>query len=263
MPLFFAHRLTDLMPLAMVFMGFVGFCMAASVVYVVNDIADRKKDAAHPVKRARPIAEGTVSIHEAVVFCLLLLAMTGLFCLLVFRLEYCLVVGLYIVLNLLYSFKLQKIPGINAVSVAMGFVLRVFAGAAIIDVPVSCWLAGLTFLLALFLSVSKRRCEIMGGVATHDKHLFSGLAVYLLALACLAGYLAYTLWPAVIREHNAPYLYLTFVWVAPGLFRYLRIKPKPVDDCSPVSVLLRDRPLQIFVLLWIITLWWVIYMPGN
>jgi hypothetical protein len=84
----------------------------------------------------------------------------------------------------------------------------------------------------------------------------------LLAIACLGGYVAYTLSPGVIREHAAPRLYLTSVWVALGLFRYLRTGTDPAGNCSPVSVLFRDRPLQIYVLLWIVTLWWMIYGAG-
>lgn len=239
--------------------------MAASAIYVLNDIVDRTTDANHPVKRFRPIAAGQISVFEAVVFGLLLSAMTGVFCLLVFRTTYFMVVLLYMILNLLYSFKLQHLAGINAGCVAAGFVLRVFAGAAVIDVPVSCWLAGLTFLLALFLALSKRRCEIMAGgsaAADGDRVFFNGGAIFL-AVACLTGYVAYTLSPAVIREHAAPDLYLTSVWVALGLFRYLKVGFKPAKDCSPVSVFLKDRPLQFFVLLWIGTLWWVIYAAGS
>jgi 4-hydroxybenzoate polyprenyltransferase len=189
--------------------------------------------------------------------------LTGLFCLLVFQLDYFLIVFLYIGLNILYSFKLQRLPGINAGSVAVGFVLRVFAGAVIIDVAVSGWLVGLTFLLATFLTVSKRRCETARVAAVVDKRLFFDPGVMALALAVLVGYLAYTLSPPVIREHKAPHLYLTSVWVALGLLRYLAVGFNRTGDCSPVSVFVTDRPLQVCVILWIVTLWGVIYLPGS
>ncbi len=264
-PLFFAHRLTDWSSLAAVLLGFAGFCMAASAVYVFNDIVDREKDAGHAVKRCRPIAAGKVSVPGALAFCLILSAMAGVICLLIFRTAYFMVILLYLVVNLIYSLRLQKTAGLDAVCVAAGFVLRVFAGAAVIDVPVSGWLAGLTFLLALFLAFSKRRCEIMGAggpVAAGNRTLLNGGVIFL-AAASLAGYVGYTLSPAVIREHAAPDLFLTSVWVALGLFRYLKVGLNPAGDCSPVSVFLKDRWLQVFVLLWIGTLWWVMYAFGS
>jgi hypothetical protein len=85
----------------------------------------------------------------------------------------------------------------------------------------------------------------------------------ILAAACLAGYVAYTLSPAVIREHGAPRLFLSSVWVALGLSRYLKIGLDPAGECSPVSVFLKDRQLQLYVLLWIGMLWWLIYRAGG
>lgn len=260
-PLFFAHQLTDLSAFVLTGAGFAGFCMAASVVYILNDIADRDRDAAHPVKRCRPLARGSVSVRAALLFALLLSFLAGLFCLLVSQAQYFMILLFYVALNLLYSFRLQHLPVINAGCVATGFVLRVFAGAAVIDVPVSLWLGVLTFLLALFLTVSKRRCEAMDAEAAtmNGPSAFYRPVVFLLALAAFAGYLAYTLAPPVVNEHGAPDLYLTSIWVALGLFRYLRVGCNPVGECSPVAVFLKDRPMQLYVLLWIISLWWVIY----
>ena len=255
--------MNDLTALLMVFTGFAGFCTAASAVYVFNDILDRTQDATHPVKCLRPVAGGAVGVSGALIFFMVLSLLTGLLCLLVFQLDYFLIVLLYMTLNILYSFKLQHLAGLNAACVAAGFVLRVFAGAVIIDVPVSCWLAGLTFLLAMFLTVAKRRCEMACQGADGNKRLLFYPGAFLLAMIVLAGYLAYTLSPPVIREHNAPDLYLTSVWVALGLLRYLTVGFNRAGDCSPVTFFIKDRPLQICVALWILTLWWVIYIHGN
>jgi len=264
-PLFFAHRFTDMQSLGLVFLGLVGFCMAASGVYVLNDIVDREKDAGHRIKRARPIAAGEISVARAIAYCLFWCVLAGGACLLVSRTAYSMVILLYMILNLLYSFQLQKIAGLNTACVATGFVLRVFAGAVVIDVPVSYWLAGLTLLLALFLAFSKRRCEVMAAdnASEGDQRPLASIGVILLAGACLTGYVAYTLSPAVIQEHAAPDLYLTSIWVALGIFRYLKVGFSPNGDCSPVFVFLKDRLLQLFVLLWVGTLWWVIYMNGG
>ena len=255
--------MNDLTALLVVLAGFAGFCTAASAVYVLNDILDKTQDATHAVKCMRPVADGTIGVSAALIFCLFLCLLTGLFCLLVFQLDYFLIVLMYIVLNILYSFKLQHLPGLNAGCVAAGFVLRVFAGAVIIDVPVSFWLAGLTFLLAMFLTVSKRRCEMICEATAGNNRYSISPGPVMLSLTLLGGYLAYTLSPPVIREHNAPDLYLTSVWVALGLLRYLKVGINRGGDCSPVSVFIKDRPLQICVILWIVTLWWLIYLPGS
>ncbi len=264
-PLFFAHQLTDLSSVAAALLGFVGFCLMASAVYVLNDIVDRVKDADHPFKRRRPVAAGDIPRSQALIFGLFLSALAGGVCLLIGRLDYGLILLLYVVVNVFYSIRLQNVAVLNTGCVAAGFVLRVFAGAAVIDVPVSGWLAALTFLLAFFLAFSKRRCEhpADGKTDKTPQRVRPGTGGFILAGACLTGYAVYTLSPSVIREHSSPYLYLTTVWVGLGLFRYLKVGYNRAGDCSPVSVFLNDRPLQIFVLMWVVTLWWVIYINGG
>ena len=260
-PLFFAHRFFHWPSLMSSLVAFTGFSLAASVVYVVNDIVDRHRDAQHPLKRTRPIAAGRITVTRARRFGLVLTVLTAGCCLLVYRADYFLIIVLYMLLNLLYTIRMQHRVGLGAVCVAFGFVLRVFAGAVVIAVPVSGWLATLTFLLALFLALSKRRCEAqaVGHAAAPRQPTVPGALVIFMAAACLAGYVFYTLSPAVVREHGAPRLYLSAVWVALGLYRYLRVVFHPTGDCSPVAVLLKDRVLQLIVVLWIFSLWWMLY----
>lgn len=263
-PIFFAHKITELALLIPSIYAFAGFCVAASTVYVFNDLIDIDKDRRHPEKCRRPLAAGHISRNGAYWLLALLLLLTILANLLIANRMYSCLIIFYILLNIFYSFKLQQLVMIDGLCVAAGFVLRVFAGAVVINVPVSGWLAGLTFLLALFVSLAKRRCDAIV-VGNGDKKnisynpQFLSIAVIILAVLTSTGYLAYTLSPAIIAEHQAPNLYWTSVWVILGIFRYTKIVFSPEHDCSPVAVLLRDVYLQGFVLGWLFSLWAILY----
>jgi len=265
-PVFFAHRLTDPNALFPAVAGFVGFCLAASAVYVFNDIVDAKADASHPLREDRPLAAGVITNREARLFLMMFLGLTLVGCLWLGSAVYCLVLLGYIILNGLYSLKFKKIPVVDVFCLAAGFLLRIFAGAAVIRVPVSPWLAGLTLSLALFLGFAKRRCDMdicepAGGnqvAAGYHRGLLTVLIIGL-ALITAVGYTLYTISPAVIREHATSRLYWTIPWVVLGMVRYLWIVFVRQSWCYPVTALLRDHWLQLTVLGWIVTLWLMIY----
>lgn len=265
MPIFFAHQITDMALLIPVLYVFFGFCLAASTVYVFNDLIDINKDRCHSEKRRRPLAAGDISRTGARWLLAVLFLLTILSVLLIANRAYTFLIILYILLNILYSLKLQRLAVIDGLCVAAGFVLRIFAGAVVINVSVSGWLVGLTFLLALFVSFAKRRCDTIfmekngGGIPPGYSPFFLSIAVIVLAALTCIGYLAYTLSPGVIAEHQAPRLYLTGGWVILGICRYTKIVFSPESDCSPVAVLLKDIYLQVFVSGWLLSLWLLLY----
>ncbi len=266
-PLFFAHRITDVALLISAFYGFAGFCLAASAVYVLNDMVDVDQDRAHPLKRFRPLAAKTVERKEALFLLLFLLVLGIPLHLLIADSAYSLLLLAYVALNIFYSFWLQRFPVIDSLCVAAGFVFRIFAGALVIEVSVSGWLTGLTFLLALFIAFAKRWCDWFAGKENREPtgptaaYTSRSLAMMVVVTAVLTavGYMAYTLSPAVVTEHNAPYLYLSGIWVLPGIGRYLHIVFRSDGDCSPVTVLFKDVYLQVLILLWLLTLWAILY----
>ena len=136
--------------------GALLFCVAASMVYIVNDLADLKIDALHPVKRVeRPLASGAVSVTTARIVLVVLGALLIAGSLVSVPLVGVLIV--YIVLNLLYSTWLKRMPVVDIFCVAAGFVLRVYAGAVVINVPLSSWMLVTTLAIALYLAAIKRR----------------------------------------------------------------------------------------------------------
>lgn len=264
----FAKTLTDPAVLLMVLLGFGVFCMLSSSVYVFNDILDRNEDRLHPTKRNRPIASGRVSVRAAVVLAGLLMAaalagatlLAPLFGVIAFA---------YVVLQVFYSLILKHKPIIDAICIAMGFVLRAVAGAVLIHVSITPWLIVCTFTLCMFLGFGKRRCEIamMGGVnsavahrrvlAAYTPDLLNHLITVSAGIAIIS-FLLYTMDPRTIARLGTNYLIYTTPLVAYGIFRYTMLAERG-EAAGPTEILLADRPLQVTILLWCVAAGAVIY----
>ncbi len=265
-PVFFAHRLFDPAALLPVSLGFAGFCMAAGAVYVFNDMVDASSDALHPLRQQRPLAAAALTFREARWFMVGLLGMALVCCLYLFNPVFFLIITTYVLLNLWYSLQLKRMLIVDVVCIAAGFLLRIFAGAAVIKVAVSPWLAGLTFSMALFLGFAKRRCDMdvcqsagpLLPAAGYNQRMLTAMMI-VLAMATLTGYVVYTLSPSVISEHDAPRLYWTVPWVGLGLWRYGWIVLNRHGQCYPVTVLWQDHWLQLIIGGWIVSLWVMIY----
>lgn len=229
----------------------VSFCLASSAAYVLNDMLDAPKDRNHPKKSLRPIASGAVSFWSAAVFALLLAAgalgigvqVPGNFVLFVLA---------YLVVSACYSFKLKELPIVDIFCIAAGFVLRLQGGGAAFGVQISEWLFLSVFLLAVFLSTGKRLCEKRGlgsRAGSHRKSLesyppgFLDLAMAMTGAAVLVTYTMYSL-----STHELIY---TVPLCTFGLLRYtLRVKAGEGGD--PTEALLKDFPLLVTGLLWVV-----------
>ena len=159
-PLLFSQNLLNLDLLAKSFVAFVFFCLASGGVYLINDICDRDRDKNHPQKIGRPIASGALSVPVATTAAIAFLSTAMIGALLV-NVPLGLITFSYVALNIMYSNWLKHVVILDVFSIAAGFVLRVIAGAVMIDVMISHWLLICTMLLALFLGFSKRRYELV------------------------------------------------------------------------------------------------------
>ncbi|MBF0551007.1 MAG: decaprenyl-phosphate phosphoribosyltransferase [Deltaproteobacteria bacterium] len=271
LPLFFSHRLSEVLVLRQTFWAFVAFCLASSCVYILNDVRDIDEDRKHPVKRFRPVASGLVKPAEALVYMGLLLFSSLAIGLLVHARDFLVIILLYLVLNVAYTFFLKHLAIIDVVCIATGFALRVFAGGMAGDVRVSHWIIIMTFLLALFLALGKRRDDLMismngqGIRKSLDGYTpeFVNLGMGIMASVTIVAYILYTVSPEVIAEHGTNRLYLTGFWVIIGLFRYIQITFVFQRSGSPTSVLLKDFFLQSVIILWILTFFLLIYVLGH
>src|SRR5262249_55511014 len=159
-PLFFTPERLTTISAGRVAAGFVAFCAASSAVYILNDALDREADRAHPVKRLRPLAAGTVSLPAAFA-AMALLPIAAAAIPLPLSPAFTAVVALYLVINLGYSLGLKQLSIIDVMAISLGFVLRVYAGSTLIGVHPTVWIIACTMLLALFLALAKRRDDLV------------------------------------------------------------------------------------------------------
>jgi 4-hydroxybenzoate polyprenyltransferase len=256
-PLVFDLQLNRIESLVHIGLGFVLLCLASSIVYLVNDLADLEADRVHPTKRHRPLAAGELSpgaaIAAAVVLGLVTIAVA-------FALgtAFGAIVLAYLVLNLFYSFGLKHVPILDVFVVAAGFVLRVGAGVSLIVVErFSPWLYVCTTLLALFIAFGKRRAEIvlLRNRARATRRVLDGYTLLLLdhlisivSATTIAAYSLYT-----FSAENLPgnhLMMLTIPFVLYGVFRYLHLIHVEDAGGSPEELVLTDRPLGATILLW-------------
>lgn len=256
-PLVFALRFTDPASLLRAGIAFLAFSLASSIVYIINDLADREADSNHPAKKQRPLASGAVSPGVAVITaCLAGLAALA-FALHTGR-DFTVVIGIYILLNLAYSFRLKHLVLLDVMAIAAGFILRILGGGFAVGVPVSRWLFLTTFTLALFLGFCKRRNELLliegtGGqrpVLGQYSERFLDQLILISATLAVVCYALYTIDAEVVVRLGTPHLLYTLPFVLYGLFRYLFLIYKKAASGDPAEMLLRDPGLLITILLW-------------
>jgi 4-hydroxybenzoate polyprenyltransferase len=247
--------------------GFALFCLASSVVYLVNDVADRESDRRHPFKRKRAIASGVVPVRVAllVAAALAVAALAGGFAL---GLAFGLILSGFLVLNLLYSFWFKHIPIIDVFCVAAGFVLRVGAGVTLIVVTrFSPWLYVCMTLLALYIGFGKRRAEmvLVSEAGNNTRRVLDGYTVsfldQLIVIVSATTIVAYSLY--TFSAENLPRnhtMMLTIPFVIYGIFRYLYLIHVEDSGGAPEELVLKDRPLMATLALWGIASIAVLYL---
>jgi 4-hydroxybenzoate polyprenyltransferase len=247
--------------------GFVLFCLISGLVYIINDIADIEADRRHPDKRNRPIASGRLPLKVAwgAASIIFLITIPAAFWL---APAFGLISVSYLVLNLAYSKWIKHIPLLDVFSIALGFVLRVAAGVALIQVArFSPWLYVVTTLGALYIGFGKRRAELalLAGDANSHRRVLEGYTIPLLdqlitivSATTIIAYSLYTFSAPNLPGNHA--MMLTIPFVIYGIFRYLYLIQLKHSGGAPEDVLLSDRPLQLTVILWGIAVLFIFYV---
>ncbi len=264
--LVFDGKLFEPVPFVRTLLAFILFCLVSSLVYTINDLADIEKDRQHPEKRNRPLASGALRPRVAIVGSMTLLAISlpGAFWL---GLELAAILYGYLLLMVAYSFWLKNIVIVDVLTIAAGFVLRVAGGVAVVNAArFSPWIYVCMVLLALFLALGKRRQEIVLLQGNHH-HTRAILQEYnlrfldeMLGLVSSSTVMAYSLY--TFSAPNLPpnhLMMLTIPFVLYGLFRYLYLIHVKGETDPPDVVVLRDRPLQIDILLFAAVVFLVFY----
>lgn len=252
--LIFARKFTNLNDLELSLFAFVVFCLVSSGIYLINDVIDYQKDQDHPLKKNRPIAAGKISKKTAVAMGAFFLIL-GLSASFYINFWFFLTLTGYIVLNIVYSFYLKNLVILDIICIALGFVLRVIAGAVIINVIFSPWLLLCTFFLTLFLAIGKRKNELLCLENNNSRQVLSDYSLGLLdqmnTIVLPSTLLTYTLY--TFNSWHSQWLIITVPIVLYGLFRYLFIiDKKKVSNNGPTDDLLFDRPLQITAIIWVV-----------
>ncbi|MEZ8724411.1 decaprenyl-phosphate phosphoribosyltransferase [Vibrio pomeroyi] len=248
-PLLFSGVFTDMLSVQHSLSAFIVFCLASSATYVLNDYNDIENDRKHPVKsKTRPLASGEVSKPQARILMVVLYGVVALSALVYPKVVA--VVAAYLLLNVAYTFYLKHQPVLDIFTIATGFVLRVYAGAVSLDVPLSSWMFITTLSLALFLAAIKRRQELMksGNKARSVLQFYTIELVDKYAeMSATCAILFYSLF--VISDK--PDMVYTIPFVLFGLYRYWFIVESKDSGESPTDALFADRWLQLTILGWI------------
>lgn len=264
-PLLLTPSAVDGDALVRISLGVLAFSLAASSVYILNDIVDRKADREHPSKRARPLAAGTIPLAVAALAGVAFLA-AGIGLAAWLEPTFLAALGIYLALNAAYTLGLKRVSILDVFVIAAGFVVRVEAGSLLADIDLTVWLSIITGLLALFLALAKRRDDVVKELsATHRKSLegyskeFLDAAVSVILGALLVAYLVYTTDPAAAERLESDRLYFTAPFVVAGILRYLQIMFVEERSGSPTRLVLTDRFLIATIAGWVATFGVLIY----
>jgi len=265
--LIFSRNLSNFPMVSDATIAFIIFCLLSGSVYTLNDLLDLKQDRTHPKKSQRPLASGKLQPPIAIVAgsILVLLSLANAFWL---NTNFGFIALGYFILQIAYSTALKHIVILDVLAVSIGFVLRAIAGAEVINVPISSWLLVCTILLALFLSLGKRRHEIIlleDNAADHRKILFEyspallDQMISVVTASTVVAYALYTMSAETITKFQTDNLKYTIPFVLYGIFRYLYLIHQKSEGGSPEKILLNDRPLLINIILYLLTVWFFTY----
>lgn len=267
LPLFFALQITNFELLTNALIAFIAFSLTASAIYTLNDYHDIEEDKLHPKKQNRPLASGAISKPQAIII-MGILSISGLGLMYSLSMGAMLILIAYVLINIAYSFYLKHIAILDVVIIAIGFVLRLFIGSAVTGIELSMWIVIMTFLLALFIALAKRRDDVLIFMKTGKKMRkvidgynlqFLDTAMAIMAAVVIVAYTIYTTSPEVVEKFHSRYLYLTALFVILGIMRYLQITFVYLNSGSPTKIVLKDKFMQLTIVAWIISFAWILY----
>ncbi len=264
-PLLFAFSFDNLELVFLASITFILFSLLASSIYIFNDLMDIEEDRAHPTKKNRPLAKGTISPAKAkkliAIFAFIPLMLSLLINPYLFT-----ILLLYFLLNILYSYRLKHISIIDIFIISTGFVLRLFAGSVAVDIGLSMWIIIMTFLLALFLALAKRRDDVLLSLQGKEtrKNIdgynleFVNAGMVLMSGVIIVSYIFYTVSDAVITRLHTDHLYLSAFFVILGIMRYMQITFVEEKSGSPTKIVLKDRFMQLTILCWLVSFYLIV-----
>ncbi|MBI4836380.1 MAG: decaprenyl-phosphate phosphoribosyltransferase [Candidatus Abawacabacteria bacterium] len=259
-PLIFSLNVFESRALYQACIAFISFSLIASTVYIINDYTDIERDKLHPVKRSRPLASGQISNTTALAS-LLILASASLALAYTLPLKFFFVLIVYFIANLAYSTYLKHIVIIDLLTVAACYLLRVYAGAKAIEVPITSWLLFITFFLALFVITGKRHSELQT-LGSNSRPVLSAynneFLTMILGISATGVIVFYTLYTT-----TKPFLFTySILFIVFALLRmlYWVLVRKHAEE--PEKLLLKDPWLLGDIILWLLISSIALYFPN-
>lgn len=264
--LVFSNKLPETRYYFPVFLGFFFFCLLSGSVYILNDIVDRRKDRLHPIKKTRPIASGDLGVGLSLVVMALIVIGAPVASYFLITPIFSLILVLYFLLFLLYTFILKYIVIVDAFTIGTGFVLRAVAGVAIIEgAQLSWWLIICTLLLALFLAFGKRRAEIvkMGVKAENYRCVYQvyteEMLSHLVSMLAGATIVVYCLYSSTAGPQG---MALTIPFVIFAIIKYMQLMYTENMGAEPEKMFSNPYMLGC-LLLWATVVLFVLYGKGD
>lgn len=282
----FSGQLFDPLLLLDAFLGFLAFCALSSSIYVINDIFDIKKDRVHPFKKFRPLADNSISVKAAIKIATVL-ALGALITSFFISPAFFLLSAIFFILHILYSAVLKHIEIIDILTLAGGYILRVYAGEVITGFHISAWLLLTTIAISLFLAIGKRRSELtlLAGATAQQisttrktlSHYTEKLLDVYLSIFATSAFIFYSLFTFLENPKGRQFtidlipddilgtylqkkwLMITIIPVVYGIMRYLQRIYEKHEGESPERVLFSDRALLTSVVIWALLLIVIIY----
>jgi len=259
-PLFFAGKMGETASLMQCTFGFLFFSFTASGIYILNDVRDLNFDLNHPDKKHRPVAQGAISPHRALITALLL-AGIGLGGALWLSPPFFILLTGYVLLNLAYTLWIKSIAILDVLLLSLNYVLRIYAGGLLAHVVISPWLIIMVYLLALLLALSKRHHDltllesnntlIRPSLTGYTLGFVKGMINYLGAVLTVC-YLIYIIMGHPLTQHRQPFLMLTILPVLYGIFRYQQSIFLDQATSDPIEHIFNDRPMLLSLIAWML-----------
>lgn len=247
--------------------GFFCFCLISSAVYILNDLLDVNADRQHPQKKHRPIASGKVPVNIAVIALLVLFGAGTVIGWLVDPHFFYVLIS-YAIINVGYSVYLKRISILDIILVSSGFILRVLAGGILAGVVISHWLYIMTFLIALFIAIAKRRDDVLllESTGTEMRKSIKGYSLEfvnavmaMMSAVLIVSYILYVTSPEIVQRFPGKPLFISGIFVLAGLLRYLQITLVEKRSGSPTKIVLSDFFIQAAIVLWVVFFAVIIY----
>ncbi|MBN2571505.1 MAG: decaprenyl-phosphate phosphoribosyltransferase [Ignavibacteriales bacterium] len=269
-PLIFSKHLFEFDYSYYVTLAFIAFCICSGIIYIFNDIFDIEYDKFHPAKKYRPLPSEKISIKNAIIL-MFILSIVIIPILLNLSLKFFVVIFAYFIINIFYTLFLKKIVIVDIITIAIGFMLRVLGGAAVVNIYISKWLILSTIFISLFLAVMKRRSELVSNnneiitrkVLENYSIDFINQVGAIVAAGVIICYSLYSVDARTKVYFGTENLVYTTLFVIFGIFRYMYLVYLKQKGESSIEMIFKDIPLLISVALYIISVVAIIYGKFN